>query len=96
MWSDQLALGDVYNAARLTQTGDGNDMVLDQEGSNNRAVLTQKGDSNGMTAVQLGQGNRLDWTQQGNNLSDLQITQTGGGSDGGKLSIVQTNVGNPH
>jgi hypothetical protein len=49
-----------------------------------------------MSAVQLGEGNRLAWTQEGDNLSDLQITQTGGSEQGGQLLITQTNVGNPH
>lgn len=94
LWSSQTALGSLYNGARLTQSGNNNDMVLDQEGSDNLAVLTQDGNGNGMTAVQLGEGNRLTWLQQGNNLSDLQITQTGGSEAGGQLLITQTNGGN--
>lgn len=91
--SNQVALGAVHNGAILTQTGDNNDMSLYQEGSDNLAALTQEGDDNGMSAVQLGDGNRLSWTQQGSGLTDLQITQTGGGQTGGQLSITQTNVG---
>lgn len=96
IWSQQLALGEVYNGARLTQTGNDNDMVLDQQGSDNLAELTQDGDGNGMTAVQTGDGSRLAWTQQGDGLSDLQVTQTGGATTGGQLMITQTNSGNPH
>jgi hypothetical protein len=33
-------------------------------------------------------------SKQGDNLSDLQITQTGGSETGGQLMITQTNVGN--
>ena len=94
MWSNQLALGAVYNGARMTQTGNYNDMSLDQQGSDNLALLTQEGDNNAMTAAQLGDANRLIWTQQGDNLSDLQVTQTGGANAGGQLMITQTNVGN--
>jgi minor curlin subunit len=90
-WSNQVALGAVFNGAKLTQMGDNNDMLLHQVGSDNLAVLTQDGDDNGMTAIQLGDGNRLTWIQQGDNLSDLQITQTGGASTGGQLAITQTN-----
>ena len=94
LWSNQLALGAVYNGARLTQSGDNNDMLLYQAGSDNLAVLTQQGDDNGMTAIQLGDGNRLTWLQQGDNLTDLEITQTGGAQQGGQLLITQTGVGN--
>jgi hypothetical protein len=94
MWSNQQALGALFNGAELTQTGNYNDMELDQSGSGNLAVLTQEGDSDGMTATQLGTGNRLVWTQQGSNLSDLQITQTGGSLPTGQLMVTQTNIGN--
>ena len=93
MWSDQDALGAIYNGAKLTQTGNQNDMLLYQQGSDNLALLTQDGNNNAMTAVQLGDGNRLQWTQQGNNLSDLEITQTGGANPGGQLLITQSNGG---
>lgn len=93
LWSDQIALGAIHNGARLTQTGDNNDMLLRQEGSDNLAVLSQEGNDNGMTAVQTGEGNRLTWIQQGNNLTDLLITQTGGDVRGGQLLITQTNTG---
>lgn len=89
-WSSQNASGALHNGARLTQTGNLNDMQLIQDGSDNRALLSQVGDANGMTAVQLGVGNRLIWNQQGNNLTDLQITQTGGSEKGGQLLISQT------
>lgn len=89
-WSSQNVSGALHNGARLTQTGDHNDMQLIQDGSDNRALLSQDGDANGMTAVQLGTGNRLIWNQQGNNLTDLQITQTGGSEKGGQLLITQT------
>lgn len=91
MWSNQIALGAVFNGARMTQTGNNNDMALHQEGSDNLALLTQDGNNNGMTAVQMGDGNRLQWTQDGNNLSDLQVTQTGGANIGGQLMITQSN-----
>jgi minor curlin subunit len=96
LWSNQNAIGAVYNGARLSQTGNGNDMQLVQDGSDNLADLSQEGDDNGMTAVQLGEGNRLAWVQDGSNLSDLQITQTGGAAIGGQLLITQTNVGGGH
>jgi hypothetical protein len=89
-WSNQNAVGAIHNGARLTQIGNDNDMLLVQDGGDNRAVLTQEGDGNGMTVAQFGDGNRLAWTQQGNNLSDLQITQTGGSQKGGQLLITQT------
>jgi hypothetical protein len=90
VWSNQNAIGAIHNGARLTQTGNDNDMMLVQDGGDNRAVLTQEGNGNGMTVAQLGDGNRLAWTQQGNNLSDLEITQTGGAQKGGQLLITQT------
>lgn len=90
-WSNQDAMGTLHNGARLLQSGDNNDMTLLQQGSDNRALLTQEGDNNGMTAVQLGDGNRLTWIQQGNNLSDLQITQTGGTDKDGQIMVTQTN-----
>jgi hypothetical protein len=93
-WVDQDATGAVYNAARLSQTGDNNDMLLYQDGTDNRALLSQEGDDNGMTAIQLGDGNRLTWIQQGDNLTDLEITQTGGAAKGGQLMVTQTGVGN--
>jgi hypothetical protein len=96
MWSNQSALGAIFNGAQLSQTGNYNDMALDQEGSDNLAVLTQQGDNDAMTATQLGDGNRLTWIQDGSNLSDLQITQTGGDQFGGQLLITQTNIGNGH
>jgi len=96
LWSDQNAVGAVYNGARLSQTGNGNDMQLTQDGSDNLADLSQEGDDNGMTAVQLGEGSRLAWVQQGDGLSDLQITQMGGAATGGQLLITQTNVGGGH
>jgi hypothetical protein len=96
LWSNQLALGAIHNGAIMTQTGDDNDMELYQGGSDNLAILDQEGDGNGMTAAQLGDGNRLAWTQQGENLSDLQITQTGGSQQGGQLMITQTGVGSGH
>lgn len=94
--ADQNAVGAIHNGAMMTQSGNDNAMLLAQDGSDNLAKLAQEGDGNGMTAVQLGDGNRLTWTQQGNNLSDLQITQTGGATPGGQLSITQTNIGNGH
>lgn len=89
-WANQNSTGAIHNGARLTQTGDQNDMALVQDGSDNRAVLTQEGNGNGMTATQVGEGNRLVWTQQGNNLTDLKVNQTGGAERGGQLLITQT------
>ena len=89
-WSNQNAAGAIHNGARLSQIGNDNDLLLVQDGGDNRAVLTQEGNNNGMTVAQLGDGNRLAWTQQGNNLSDLQISQTGGSQKGGQLLITQT------
>lgn len=91
-WADQNAAGAVHNGARMTQTGNNNDMALTQAGSDNLAVLTQEGDGNGMSAAQLGDGNRLAWTQQGTGLTDLQVVQTGGADKGGQLAITQTGV----
>lgn len=93
-WSNQNSIGAVHNGARLSQTGNDNDMMLVQDGSDNRAVLSQEGDGNGMSVAQLGDGNRLAWTQEGTNLSDLEITQTGGMEKGGQLQITQTGIGN--
>lgn len=89
-WANQNAAGAVHNGARMTQTGNNNDMALTQSGSDNLALLTQEGDGNGMSATQVGDGNRLAWTQQGNGLTDLQIVQTGGMEKGGQLAITQT------
>lgn len=91
-WANQNAIGAIHNGARMTQTGDSNDMALLQDGSDNRALLSQEGDGNGMTAMQVGDGNRLIWTQQGSNLTDLQITQTSGAEKGGQLMVTQTGV----
>jgi hypothetical protein len=92
-WVDQNAAGAIHNGARLSQSGDNNDMLLYQDGSDNRAQLSQEGDDNGMTAVQLGEGNRLIWSQQGTGLTDLQVTQTGGATKTGQLMITQTGTG---
>ena len=89
-WANQNAAGAVHNGARMTQTGNNNDMALTQSGSDNLALLTQEGDGNGMSATQVGDGNRLAWTQQGNGLTDLQVVQTGGMEKGGQLAITQT------
>lgn len=91
LWSNQIANGAAHNGARLVQNGDGNDMTLFQDGSDNLAILTQEGDSNGMSATQLGDGNRLVWTQEGTDLSDLEVIQNGGSARGGQLLITQTN-----
>ena len=93
IWTNQNANGAIHNGARLTQAGNDNDIKLVQDGSDNRAVLTQDGDRNGMSVNQLGVGNRLAWSQTGNDLSDLQITQTGGSEKGGQLLITQTGGG---
>ena len=87
--SRQNASGAVHNGAVMAQVGNGNDMSLTQDGSDNRALLSQEGDGNAMTAVQNGDGNRLIWSQQGINLSNLQITQSGAQA----MQITQTGVG---
>lgn len=76
-------------AATIVQRGNGNSIILAQDGSDNQAQLTQEGDSNVMTASQLDSGNRLEWNQIGDGLSDLQIVQTGGAS----MQITQSNAG---
>lgn len=81
--------GVTYNAAVVSQNGNGNDLFLTQDGSDNQASLTQDGDSNTMTATQLGDTNRLSWNQQGQGLSDLLIEQTGGAT----IQVNQTNGG---
>jgi len=75
--------------AAILQRGNGNAVVLVQDGSDNQASLTQIGDGNTMTATQLDSGNRLAWTQSGDGLADLQITQTGGAN----LQVTQSNTG---
>ena len=87
--STQMASGAVYNGAILAQQGDDNRLSLTQDGADNRAVLLQNGDRNTMTAVQDGDANRLIWTQHGDNLSNLGITQTGGGA----MMVTQTGIG---
>lgn len=87
--STQMASGAVYNGAILAQQGDDNRLSLTQDGADNRAVLLQNGDGNAMTAVQDGDANRLIWTQHGDNLSNLGITQTGGGA----MMVTQTGIG---
>jgi hypothetical protein len=75
--------------ASVLQRGNGNSIVLVQDGSDNEASLTQLGDGNAMTATQLDSGNRLVWAQYGDGLSDLQIVQTGGAN----LQITQSSTG---
>lgn len=75
--------------AAILQRGNGNRLILAQDGSDNSAALNQLGDDNTMTAGQEGSGNRLEWTQNGDNLADLQILQTGNGN----LQITQSNTG---
>lgn len=75
--------------AAILQRGNGNTVVLVQDGSDNQANLTQIGDGNTMTATQLDSGNRLAWTQSGDGLADLRITQTGGAN----LQVTQSNTG---
>ena len=69
-----------YNAAQLTQAGDGNSVVLTQYGSSNEAALSQFGNSNRMSVEQSGSGNSLEWAQVGNNLSAPTVSQSGGSS----------------
>ncbi|GAA4768743.1 hypothetical protein GCM10023219_13450 [Stakelama sediminis] len=75
------------NGAILMQQGSDNLMALTQDGGDNQALLTQTGDGNSMTARQENGANRLIWQQTGNNLSDLQITQSGGAA----MQITQSN-----
>ena len=84
--STQSNAGAIYNAARMSQTGDGNVMSLTQSGDDNQADLAQVGNDNSMFAEQTGAGNRLEWTQQGDNLSAPTIIQTGGSS----IEVTQT------
>lgn len=75
--------------AAVQQTGNGNKLVLVQDGSDNQADLSQVGDDNTMTATQVGDGNRLQWAQNGDGLSDLMILQTGNAA----MQITQSTVG---
>lgn len=77
------------STASILQRGNGNTIILAQNGSDNDASLEQLGDGNTMTASQLDNGNRLQWSQNGDGLADLQIVQTGGGS----LQVTQSNIG---
>ncbi|WP_185829269.1 hypothetical protein [Sphingomonas ginkgonis] len=92
-FASQNATGVLFNGAKLSQSGNDNDLSLAQNGSDNRAVLTQEGSGNGMTATQNGDGNRLMWAQKGNNLADLNVVQSGGSVTLGQLSIIQTGAG---
>lgn len=78
-----------FSASAILQSGDSNQLILTQDGSDNQARLTQDGNANIMTATQLNSGNRLTWTQLGDGLSDLSITQEGGGA----LEVTQSNSG---
>jgi hypothetical protein len=77
MTFDQLG-GAVSSGLSAVQLGDDNTMSLAQSGTNNQARLVQDGSGNAMTASQTGGNNQLSWTQTGDNLSDLNISQTGG------------------
>ncbi|UYV15982.1 hypothetical protein [Porphyrobacter sp. ULC335] len=76
-------------SAAIAQRGNGNRLILAQNGSDNSAELEQLGDANTMSATQLDSGNHLEWSQIGDGLADLQITQTGGGN----LQVTQSNTG---
>lgn len=84
---EQSALAET--AATIVQRGNGNSIILAQDGSDNQAELTQEGDNNVMTASQLDNGNRLQWNQVGDGLADLQIVQQGGST----IQVTQTNAG---
>lgn len=76
-------------SAAILQRGNGNTIILAQDGTNNSAELDQFGNDNSMTATQLNSGNRLAWSQSGNGLADLEVVQTGNGN----LQITQSNTG---
>lgn len=76
-------------SAAILQRGNGNRLILTQDGSDNSATLNQLGDDNIMTAAQEGSGNRLEWSQNGDGLSDLGITQIGGSN----IQVTQSNTG---
>lgn len=78
--------GAARNGVLVRQTGDDNLLAMLQDGSDNQTLLTQEGDGNEMTAAQTGDGNRLIWTQRGNNISNLNITQSGAQA----MSVTQT------
>lgn len=73
-------------SATILQSGNGNGIILKQDGSDNDARLAQVGDGNTMTATQLNTGNRLEWSQSGDGLANLHIVQEGGGN----LQITQS------
>jgi hypothetical protein len=75
--------------ATVVQRGNGNSIILVQNGTDNQAELTQEGDNNVMTASQTDSGNRLEWNQIGDGLVDLRIEQTGGAA----IQITQSNAG---
>ena len=81
------ALGET--SAAVLQRGNGNSIILAQDGSDNSASLDQVGDDNTMTVTQQGSSNRLAWSQTGDGLSDLGIVQTGNGN----LQITQSATG---
>lgn len=76
-------------AAAILQRGNGNTIILAQDGSDNSARLDQVGDDNTMTATQLNSSNRLEWSQSGDGLADLGVVQTGNGN----LQITQSATG---
>ncbi len=81
--------GMARTAAAVLQQGNGNSIILVQDGSDNDALLNQVGDDNTMSATQLNSGNRLEWNQIGDGLSGAQIVQTGNGN----IQITQSNSG---
>lgn len=76
-------------SAAVLQRGNGNTIILAQDGSDNTTRLDQVGDGNTMTATQLNSSNRLEWSQTGDGLADLQIVQTGNGN----LQVTQSTSG---
>ncbi len=68
------------NSAVVSQTGNNNQMTLDQNGSNNVAKLGQTGNENDMNVSQQQDGNSAEITQTGNGLS---------------ISVVQSESGPP-
>lgn len=76
--SATTAAGD--NSVIVAQTGNNNQITLDQNGSNNAAKLGQTGNENNMSVSQQQDGN------------SAEITQTG---DGLSISVIQSESGPP-
>ena len=70
--------GAISSGVLAKQLGHGNEMSLAQSGNDNQALLLQLGSGNDMSVSQTGGNNQLSWTQAGDNLSNLNVNQTGG------------------